>query len=149
MVGRSPVPSRCFSLYSRTLPSHRSLVYNFCRVGLLLCQARLGVTECASHELLSSYPVMFAGRGSIVAHFRCTVLLLPSGTSKVRPAQHGFMVKRRAFLLFFHLHQQDQNSSSCESGVPHRWAVVPGFDSRRQHDQSTLLKMSICVEKVN
>ncbi|CAM9175858.1 unnamed protein product [Pylaiella littoralis] len=46
-------------------------------------QARLGVTECASHELLSSYPVMFAGRGSTVAHFRCTVLLLPSGTSKV------------------------------------------------------------------
>lgn len=47
------------------------------------CQARLGVTECASHELLSSYPVMFASRGSVVAHFRCTVLLLPSGTSKV------------------------------------------------------------------
>ncbi|CBJ31951.1 conserved unknown protein [Ectocarpus siliculosus] len=46
-------------------------------------QARLGVVECASHELLSSYPVMFAARGSIVAHFRCTVLLLPSGTSKV------------------------------------------------------------------
>ncbi|CAM9694725.1 unnamed protein product [Hapterophycus canaliculatus] len=46
-------------------------------------QARLGVTECASHELLSSYPVMFAARGSVVAHFRCTVLLLPSGTSKV------------------------------------------------------------------
>lgn len=54
------------------------------RVGWMRCQARLGVTECASHDLLSSYPVMFAGRGAIVAHFRCTVLLLPSGTSKVR-----------------------------------------------------------------
>lgn len=55
-------------------------------LGWLRCgrQARLGVTECASHELLSSYPVMFAARGAIVAHFRCTVLLLPSGTSKVR-----------------------------------------------------------------
>lgn len=42
------------------------------------------MTECASHELFSSYPVMFAARGAIVAHFRCTVLLLPSGTSKVR-----------------------------------------------------------------
>lgn len=50
-------------------------------------QARLGVVECASHELLASYPVVFAQRGATVAHFRCTVLLLPSGTSKVRPMQ--------------------------------------------------------------
>lgn len=47
-------------------------------------QARLGVVECASHELLTSYPVMFAHRGETVAHFKCTVLLLASGTSKVR-----------------------------------------------------------------
>ncbi|CAM9980480.1 unnamed protein product [Ascophyllum nodosum] len=46
-------------------------------------QARLGVVECASHELLTSYPVMFSQRGAVNAHFRCTVLLLPSGTSKV------------------------------------------------------------------
>lgn len=58
-----------------------------------VCQARLGVTECASHELLSSYPVMFAARGAIVAHFRCTVLLLPSGTSKVR--KEGRKERRR------------------------------------------------------
>lgn len=49
-------------------------------------QARLGVVECASHDLLSSYPVVFAQRGAKVAHFRFTVLLLPSGTSKVRSA---------------------------------------------------------------
>eukprot|EP00904_Undaria_pinnatifida_P001487 jgi/Undpi1/11339/HiC_scaffold_30.g13636.m1 len=46
-------------------------------------QARLGVVECASHDLLTSYPVMFAQRGAKVAHFRFTVLLLASGTSKV------------------------------------------------------------------
>ncbi|CAM9244193.1 unnamed protein product [Sphacelaria rigidula] len=46
-------------------------------------QARLGVVECASHELLTSYPVMFAHRGDTVAHFKCTVLLLASGTSKI------------------------------------------------------------------
>lgn len=42
--------------------------------------------ECASHELLASYPVVFAQRGAKVAHFRFTVLLLASGTSKVRYA---------------------------------------------------------------
>jgi len=45
--------------------------------------AKLGVTECVSHGLLTPYPVLHENKGSCVAHFKCTVLLLPSGTSRV------------------------------------------------------------------
>lgn len=44
--------------------------------------ARMGVTECVSHGLLTPYPVLHERQDARVAHFKCTVLLLPSGTSK-------------------------------------------------------------------
>ncbi|CAN0156857.1 unnamed protein product, partial [Phaeothamnion confervicola] len=47
-------------------------------------QARMGVVECVKHELMQPYPVMYERAGDIVAHFKFTVLLLPSGTTKVR-----------------------------------------------------------------
>ena len=45
--------------------------------------ARMGVTECLSHGLLAPYPVLHEQKDAKVAHFKCTVLLLPSGTSRV------------------------------------------------------------------
>lgn len=45
--------------------------------------AKLGVTECISHALLTPYPVLHEHVDAKVAHFKCTVLLLPSGTSRV------------------------------------------------------------------
>merc|ERR1712127_1013287 len=45
--------------------------------------ARMGVTECVSHNLLTPYPVLHEQKEAKVAHFKCTVLLLPSGTSRV------------------------------------------------------------------
>ena len=45
-------------------------------------QGRLGVVECVKHALLHPYPVLFEKPGDIVAHFKYTVLLLPSGTVK-------------------------------------------------------------------
>jgi curved DNA binding protein len=46
--------------------------------------AKMGVTECVGHGLLTPYPVLHeSGKGALVAHFKCTVLLLPSGTSRV------------------------------------------------------------------
>lgn len=45
--------------------------------------AKLGVTECVSHGLLTPYPVLHEHREAKVAHFKCTVLLLPSGTTRV------------------------------------------------------------------
>mmetsp|Transcript_29307 Transcript_29307/g.42809 ORF Transcript_29307/g.42809 Transcript_29307/m.42809 type:complete len:238 (+) Transcript_29307:432-1145(+) len=46
-------------------------------------QAKMGITECVSHGLLTPYPSLHEKSGSTVAHFKCTVLLLPSGTTKV------------------------------------------------------------------
>eukprot|EP00586_Coscinodiscus_wailesii_P005248 CAMPEP_0172481694 /NCGR_PEP_ID=MMETSP1066-20121228/7752_1 /TAXON_ID=671091 /ORGANISM="Coscinodiscus wailesii, Strain CCMP2513" /LENGTH=402 /DNA_ID=CAMNT_0013244235 /DNA_START=156 /DNA_END=1364 /DNA_ORIENTATION=- len=46
-------------------------------------QAKMGVTECVAKGLLTPYPSLFEKKGEYVAHFKCTVLLLPSGTSRV------------------------------------------------------------------
>lgn len=46
-------------------------------------QAKMGVTECVAKGLLTPYPSLFERKGEYVAHFKCTVLLLPSGTSRV------------------------------------------------------------------
>ena len=45
--------------------------------------ARMGVTECVGHGLLTPYPVLMERADAKVAHFKCTVLLLPSGTTRV------------------------------------------------------------------
>jgi curved DNA binding protein len=45
-------------------------------------KARLGIPECVSHGLLTPYPSLHDHSG-VVAHFKCTVLLLPSGNSRV------------------------------------------------------------------
>lgn len=46
-------------------------------------QARLGVRECLTHGLLQPYPVLYERPGDQVAHIKFTVLLLPSGTTRV------------------------------------------------------------------
>jgi hypothetical protein len=46
-------------------------------------QSRLGVVECIKHGLLAQYPVVTEREGVFVAHFKFTVLLMPSGTSKI------------------------------------------------------------------
>lgn len=45
--------------------------------------AKMGITECVTHGLLTPYPVLHEAKDAIVAHFKCTVLLLPSGTTRV------------------------------------------------------------------
>jgi methionine aminopeptidase len=46
-------------------------------------QAKMGVQECVARGLLTPYPCLHEKAGEKVAHFKCTVLLLPSGTSRV------------------------------------------------------------------
>jgi curved DNA binding protein len=46
-------------------------------------QARMGVTECVSHGLLTPYPALHGSSDGKTAHFKCTVLLLPSGTTQI------------------------------------------------------------------
>lgn len=46
-------------------------------------QAKMGITECVAHGLLTPYPSLHEKPGCYVAHFKCTVLLLPGGTKRV------------------------------------------------------------------
>ncbi|KAG0219054.1 peptidase M24, structural domain-containing protein [Mortierella sp. GBAus27b] len=47
---------------------------------------RLGVTELASHNLLTPYPVMFTRGSAKVAQFKMTVLISANGTTRITPA---------------------------------------------------------------
>jgi len=42
-------------------------------------QARLGLKECVDHGLLNKYPVLYEKPGDVVAQFKYTVLIMPSG----------------------------------------------------------------------
>lgn len=46
-------------------------------------QARLGVIECAKHDLVEPYPVYFEKEGEYVAEFKYTVLIMQNGTVKI------------------------------------------------------------------
>jgi len=46
-------------------------------------KARLGVLECVNHKLIDPYPVLWERPKEIVAQFKYTVLLLPSGPKEV------------------------------------------------------------------
>lgn len=46
-------------------------------------KAKLGLTECLQHQLLQPYPIIYEKEGEIVAQFKYTVLLLPSGVSRI------------------------------------------------------------------
>lgn len=56
-------------------------------------KARLGVIECAKHDLMEPYPVYFEKEGEFVAEFKYTVLLMPNGTMKIT----GFPVELENF----------------------------------------------------
>lgn len=45
--------------------------------------ARMGVVECQKHDLVVPYPVLLEKEGAKVVHFKFTLLLLPSGSTKV------------------------------------------------------------------
>jgi curved DNA binding protein len=45
-------------------------------------KAKLGIQECVTHGLLTPYPSMHDHSGTVI-HFKCTVLLLPGGTTRV------------------------------------------------------------------
>ncbi|KAG0294284.1 hypothetical protein BGZ98_001830, partial [Dissophora globulifera] len=47
---------------------------------------RLGVTELASHNLLTPYPVYYTRASDKVAQFKMTVLIAANGTTRITPA---------------------------------------------------------------
>mmetsp|Transcript_26904 Transcript_26904/g.107676 ORF Transcript_26904/g.107676 Transcript_26904/m.107676 type:complete len:91 (+) Transcript_26904:1018-1290(+) len=43
----------------------------------------MGVVECLKHDLLHAYPVLYARPGDCVVQFKFTVLILPSGPTRI------------------------------------------------------------------
>ena len=46
-------------------------------------QARMGVVECLKHDLMHPYEVLMERPGDFVSRVKLTVLLLPSGTTRI------------------------------------------------------------------
>lgn len=46
-------------------------------------KAKLGVMECVKTKLIDPYQVLYEKSGEIVAQFKFTVLLMPSGLHKI------------------------------------------------------------------
>jgi len=46
-------------------------------------RAKLGITECLTHDLVDPYPVLYEKPGEFVAQYKYTVLILPSGTIRL------------------------------------------------------------------
>jgi methionine aminopeptidase len=46
-------------------------------------KARLGVIECANHDLMEPYPVYYEKENEFVAEFKLTVLIMPNNTMKI------------------------------------------------------------------
>lgn len=46
-------------------------------------KAKMGLKECVTHKLIDPYQVLYEKNGEIVAQFKFTVLLMPSGSHKI------------------------------------------------------------------
>uniref|UniRef100_A0AC35UDF0 Peptidase_M24 domain-containing protein n=1 Tax=Rhabditophanes sp. KR3021 TaxID=114890 RepID=A0AC35UDF0_9BILA len=46
-------------------------------------KARVGVVECAKHQIMSPYPVLYEKEGETIVQLKATVFVLPSGVSKI------------------------------------------------------------------
>lgn len=50
---------------------------------LSIATAKMGVKECVEHGLMKPYPMLAEREHELVAQFKCTVLIMPSGLLKV------------------------------------------------------------------
>lgn len=46
-------------------------------------KARLGILECVKHRLMDAFNVLYEKEDELVAQFKFTILLMPSGTHKI------------------------------------------------------------------
>ncbi|CAK1545916.1 unnamed protein product [Leptosia nina] len=72
--------SRMF--YSEVRNKHGSMPFNL-RSFDKETSARLGLVECVNHKLIEPFQVLYERPGELVAQFKFTVLLLPSGTHRI------------------------------------------------------------------
>ncbi|XP_049869773.1 proliferation-associated protein 2G4 [Pectinophora gossypiella] len=72
--------SRMF--YSEVRNKHGNMPFNL-RHFDKETSARLGVVECVNHKLIEPFQVLYERPGELVAQFKFTALLLPSGTHRI------------------------------------------------------------------
>ncbi|KAL4711726.1 hypothetical protein ACJJTC_003493 [Scirpophaga incertulas] len=72
--------SRMF--YSEVRNKHGNMPFNL-RSFDKETSARMGVVECVNHKLIEPFQVLYERPGEIVAQFKFTALLLPSGTHRI------------------------------------------------------------------
>ena len=81
-------------------------------------QGRMGVVECVKYDMLHPYPVLYEKPGDITAHFKYTVLILPSGTVKATGIPVPSMRPRNRspmrWLLCSRLHQDQEEEEEEE-----------------------------------
>lgn len=46
-------------------------------------KARMGIVECINHKVIEPFPVLFEKGGELVAQFKFTVILMPSGPIRI------------------------------------------------------------------
>lgn len=63
--------------------NHRFPAFPFSLRHLDEKKGRLGILELLNHGLVNDYPVLLEKDGEFVAHFKATLLLLPSGTLRI------------------------------------------------------------------
>merc|ERR1719471_818385 len=71
------------SRFLLTQINKRFLTFPFTLRALETQRAKLGITECRNHDLVQPYPVLSVKKGELVAQFKFTCLLLPTGTLKI------------------------------------------------------------------
>jgi curved DNA binding protein len=72
------------SVFGEVIKKHPSLPFTL--RGLEAKNARLGLPECVNHDLLQPYPVLREKQSALVAQFKSTVLLMPSGSDRITSA---------------------------------------------------------------
>ena len=71
------------SVFNEVNQRFPTLPFSISNLNLEERTGRMGVVECVKHDLLHPYPVLYEKAGDHVVHVKFTVLLLPSGTSRV------------------------------------------------------------------
>jgi len=69
------------SIFSQIIKQHSHFPFHIRNLERKV--AKLGIVECAGHDLVTPYPVLFEKDGECVAHVKFTALLMPNGTLKV------------------------------------------------------------------
>jgi hypothetical protein len=74
-------------------------------------KAKLGVSECVNHKLIDPYQVLYEKPTEIVAQYKFTVLLMPSGSHKITGLPVNIEVLQSEHKI------EDEEIKVCASGL--------------------------------